>query len=61
MPVIKSKKNDVSSEQRLEEIKRKIQDESYIDNAIEHIALVMTRQILEDRVSSSGVAEAIFL
>lgn len=61
MPVIKSKKNDVSSEQRLEEMKRKIQDESYINNAIEHIALVMTRQILEDRVSSSGVAEAIFL
>lgn len=61
MPVKENKKNNVPSNQRLEEMKKKIQDESYINNAIDHIALVMTRQILEEQVCSSGVAEAIFL
>lgn len=56
--------NDKTSDQcvstRILELRRKIQDESYIDNAVQRIALVLSRRIVEKPKSFKEVVNGTF-
>lgn len=56
--------NDKTSDQcvsaRILELRRKIQDEAYIDNAVQRIALVLSRRIVEKPKSFKEVVNGTF-
>ncbi|WP_407400659.1 hypothetical protein [Treponema sp.] len=39
--------------QKIVELQKKIQDENYINSAIDRIALIVSRQIVEDHIEKS--------
>lgn len=39
--------------QRLLELQKKIQDDNYINSAIDRIALIVSRRIVEDRIEKT--------
>ena len=47
MPVIKSSSSPQTPSPKILEFQKKIQDESYISSAIDRIALIVSRQIVE--------------
>ena len=44
---------------RIVELQKKIQDEDYINSAIDRIALIMRRHIVEDRIEDPSKRSAI--
>ena len=44
---------------RIVELQKKIQDEDYINSAIDRIALIMSRHIVEDRIEDPSKISAI--
>jgi len=47
MTVRSPKKNSAMQEKRIADLKTKIQDELYVNSAIDRIAMVVSRQIVE--------------
>lgn len=54
MPVTKTKKSAVVISPRIIDLKQKIQDSSYVDNAIDRIAVIMSRHIVEENLSGNA-------
>ena len=54
MPVTKPKKSAVVISPRIIELKQKIQDSSYVDNAIDRIAVIMSRHIVEENLAGNA-------
>ncbi len=60
MPVSKNPNPKTQVSPRIRELQLKIQDQAYVDYAIERIALIMSRQIVEKRNSSANSAEKLY-
>lgn len=52
MSVKSSKKNSVAKAQKISDLQHKIQDDVYINSAIDRIAMVVSRQIVENSNNS---------
>ena len=48
MSAVGLKKSKIDEAQKILEIKRKIQDEEYLDGAIYRIAMILSRKLMED-------------
>lgn len=51
---------NVGVDPRIKELQKKIQDESYINSAIERIALIMSRRLVEENPRSRNAAEKLY-
>ncbi len=60
MPVIKSPTNPTTVSPRIKELQMKIQDENYVNGAIERIALIVSRQIVEKHSVTGRAAEKMY-
>ena len=48
MSSVSSKKSHADESERILEIKKKIQDEKYLDGAIYRIAMILSRKLMEE-------------
>lgn len=57
--VLSSKQNEALtiSNARIRELQKKIQDDSYLDNAIDRIAVVISRRLVENRGVTGNSAD----
>ena len=60
MPLSKSSDTKKNVSPRIREFQLKIQDQTYIDYAVERIALIVSRQIVEKRNTSAHSAEKLY-
>ena len=59
MPVTKAKKTAVIISPRIMELRKKINDSSYVDNAIDRIAIIMSRHIVEENCSANPASDVL--
>ncbi len=57
MPVSKNLKSNSSLSPRLKDLQQKIQDDSYLNNAIDRIAVIMSRHIVETHSVTGNSAD----
>ena len=48
MSSVRLKKSEIDESEKILEIKRKIQDEKYLDGAIYRIAMILSRKLMEE-------------
>ena len=60
MPVAKHPTASSAVDPRIRDLQQKIQDETYVNSAIERIALIVSRRLVEDTPRSRNSAEKLY-